>query len=125
MKTKNKMKQREIKFRGKRLDNGRWIVGSYVRYTGADGNERHLIFYANGNPNDVDPKTVGQFTGLKDKRDKEIFEGDVVEGLSLRNFKVKEVVNWDKFQWFPFAGHWGLRDFEVIGNIYSNPELTK
>jgi len=68
---------------------------------------------------------IMQFTGLKDKSGNEIYEGDVVEGLSLRNFKVKEVVNWDKFQWFPFAGHWGLRDFEVIGNIYSNPELTK
>lgn len=117
---------REILFCGKRIDNGEWVLG-FLAFDGV--NEDYYI-----NDREVDPTTVGQYTGLQDKNGKRIFEGDI-----CRNTKTGEIVSvkWHGtmagFVWNKRKENSHLSDFgelfrvydkyEVIGNIHDNPEL--
>ena len=125
---------REILFRGKRMDNGEWVEGdichhdgvvSYIGQHPADGS---MVCY------DLDPSTVGQFTGLRDKNGKRIFEGDVVLKRTYHGKKAFPVEFGGGMFYCGFGGgsstathRYTLEDkqIEIIGNIHDNPELLE
>ena len=107
---------REIKFQGKRVDNGWWVFGD-LHHGPFAGN-----IYIRGTQ--VIPETVGQYTGLKDRDGVEVYEGDILEcKISSKRF----VAEFDaKTAQFTTGSNWLwsiLDRSEVIGNIHDNPEL--
>ena len=137
---------REILFRGKRIDNGEWVEGYYKLCGHLVGTIEEDIYPTitpfNKYGYIVDPKTVGQFTGLTDKNGKKIFEGDIVaqnwydhnepaddsfgEVVFCEYDCSFSVMDVEKDGIVPLgrchAYHW---EAEVIGNIHDNPELLE
>jgi len=135
---------REIKFRGKRKDNGEWVYGYYLVV-----DSYHLIIQPDAKisfngiygelgsfgaistrgdkwPCEVIPETVGQYTGQKDKNKKKIYEGDILKSPAMSEDSICEVY-WDVNCWFlkdqygSITGlypHSGEFEPEIIGNIH-------
>lgn len=125
---------RTIKFRGKRLTDGKWIYGDFIR-------DRGLVFIADDTVEkptrgdwNVDPTTVSRFTGKIDWNGKEVYEGDIIEYRSpnsdFDDSWHRGKVYWNDL-WWGFCVD-GCDDFDaekmeyrVIGNSYDNPELLE
>lgn len=134
---------RKIKFRGRGLDKGEWRMG-YLFILEEDRNcqQTYILGYLNHQDSvydiwkcatEVDPETVGQFTGLYDKNGKMIFEGDIVKCCG----EIRSVIFDEDMAAFEFDSHDPVENpdglclcadynaCEVIGNIHDNPELRR
>ena len=130
---------REIEFRGKRLDNGEWLYGDLRHHK-----DDVCIFEQGGNKGEqVKRETVGQFTGLLDNRGVKIFGGDIVKHPYIDPIFRDLVESKDGdgvtsevvFHDGAFCVKYDINDFvyldsftrhghiEVVGNIHDNPEL--
>lgn len=129
---------RNIRFRGKRTDSGEWAYGCLVTVDDGGTSQPHIITSTSGGKpkgHPVDPRTVGQDTGMNDKDGRPVYEGDIVryrltderfkKNPRFANLPISYNENSAAFE----AGniYWTrLRSprLEVIGNIHDNPELV-
>ena len=115
---------REILVRGKRLDNGEWVEGTMYQVA-KELNPFIMLTNRHAESHEVDPATVGQYTGLENKNGKRIFEGDIVALPALYGGG-KGVVTYCGAAFRAFNevhGYQVSESMEVIGNIHDNPEL--
>lgn len=129
---------REIKFRGKRTLNKEYVIGNLMIKREdspvPETSETYTSYYIvpidgfDYYEHEVDPSTISQYTGLKDKTGKEIYEGDIVSSGVTTGIVVYDceqagfVVQKEKAIELRF---YSLLGIEVIGNIHDNPELIK
>lgn len=132
---------REILFRGKRKENGKWVEGYYQQRYDAFENIQHLIFWAKSSAvweyAEVDSGTVCQYTGHKDDTGERIFEGDIVafEDITSTESGYFEMdccgkVGYDEEEACFYvtdrlsAESWEvLGECHIIGNVFDTPEL--
>lgn len=132
-------------FRGKRASDGAWLYGDLFHTRRR--NVVECCIHSNKYCFQVDKTTVGQYTDLKDKNGKRIFEGDILtiarktDGMGTYYVPtlaspVKVVVKWDFCGWMwetlcedkrylHFPDAWCHFECEIVGNIHDNPELLE
>lgn len=133
---------REILFKAKRICDGKWVEGYYLRDQYHIGG-KDIIFYRKDSDwftiytDIIDPETLCQFTGLTDKRGNKIWENDILmahlDDLYPED-TTYETIEWGVAGWVAheansidgqYLDEFDLEYFEVVGNIFDNPELLQ
>ena len=118
--------KREILFKAKRIVNEKWVYGSFIKPI--------IIRTENGLDCTIDPETVCQYTGLKDREGTKIFEGDILKclmGYITVTTEVKYLPGHFYLPSSPFEENACVNQVffennsEIIGNRFDNPELLK
>lgn len=126
---------RERFFRGKCVSGNRWVYGYYEVFSYDWGRDVHIIHTNGWNAEEVNPATVGEYIGIRDKKGTRIFEGDIVKGAGDTVFEV--FFNENHLQYQGRFYYNNGTDFkivereisyfgdklEVIGNEYDNRDL--
>jgi uncharacterized phage protein (TIGR01671 family) len=116
---------REILFRGKSIETGKWVYGDLTHLNNGEIAINNIL---------VNKKTVGQYTGLKDRGGGMIFEGDIIAMLPGTKKQEVFLIKWSEswHGWGAKGKHDKIQIFtkdkvlsavEIIGNIHDNPEL--
>lgn len=123
------MSYREIKFRGKSRSSGEWFYGYLFK---SDSGERTHIIKNHKACLDIDPDTVGEFTGLRDKNGIEIYENDLIkcekdiyEIIWNRGMFILKSIHSSVLGDTPLGPMLDIFDLGIIGNIYDNHELLR
>lgn len=125
------MKIKNIKFKAKRLDNGEWIIGSFVvmKIPALSKTTIGIVAAGGATLHEVDPSTVCQFTGLTDCEGNELYEHDVIKNYP---FIPSEIVWSEELSGYylthangkiyekPLGYYLSLGKFIVVGNTYEN-----
>lgn len=135
---------REILFKARRIDNGKWIEGYYQKRYDLLGNEEHLIFHADSynvwEYAEIVPETICRFTGLYDKNGKKIWENDIVNHngeyapvkfgrycscFDYGNYNFGFYVDFPEETFYrKELGYW-YRKVETAGNVFDDPKLLQ
>lgn len=129
-------------FKAKRLDNGEWVQGYLVQTVESNyivAPYKHSTICGEGSVIEIDPTTICQCTGLKDKNGKLIWENDIASYSDLITGDKKIIcIEWNKIQasfvrkyrspmglqYLYLDGYIASR-MEIIGNKFDNPELLE
>lgn len=145
---------RKIQFRGKSLNNGEWVYGSLLNIEDTcfiiekgdfdfDYRTENHAFWFDCTEKEINPDTIGQFTGLYDKKKIPIYEGDIVRYQDTMGYSFIGLIGFDEGR-FGFVNRRGIGtlnkdgvyadgycsvpytiEYEVLGNIHDNPELLQ
>ena len=128
--------KREILFRGARMEYGKFVYGSLVFVKENDKSENelpHIVISYGPDTFDwfeVDPETVGQYTGIDDREGEKIFEGDIFKIGAENNiytvrFDYGCFLAYEDDVQVGILAELSTMFIKKIGNIYDNKELLK
>lgn len=121
---------REILFKAKRICDGKWVEGYYLRDRYRIGG-KDIIFYRKDSDrftvytDRINPETLCQFTGLCDKNGNKIWENDILRYEWDGKTRIDIVKYQPPIFTYSNSMRWSLSQDEVIGNIFDNPELLQ